>query len=141
MKLNRKSRCGTRILMDLARNYDKGPIPVGDISRRQGISVKYLEQIIHPLKKAGFIKSSRGAKGGHCLAKKPETIVVGEIVRLLETHSELAGCVGTPENCDRSDECKVRLVWKEATKTLFAYLDSVSVLDLITDPFPDPELG
>jgi Rrf2 family iron-sulfur cluster assembly transcriptional regulator len=136
MKLTRKSRCGTRVLMDLARNCDQGPVPAGDISRRQAISVKYLEQIIHPLRKAGLIKSSRGPKGGHCLGKRPEAIAVGEIVRLLETHSELAECVGTPEYCERSDECRIRLVWEEATDTLFAYLNSVTILDLITNPDP-----
>jgi len=136
MKLTRKSRCGTRVLMDLARSYDRDPVPVGEISRRQGISVKYLEQIIHSLRKAGYIKSSRGPKGGHSLGKEPGEIVVGEIVRLLETHSELAECVMVPEDCERSDGCRIRLVWEEATNTLFDYLNSVTILDLIADPEP-----
>ncbi len=119
--------------MDLARSYDQGPVSVSEISKRQGISVKYVEQLIRPLKKAGFINSIRGSKGGHYLAVKPDDIRIGGIVRLLETHSELVGCIASPEDCDRSDECKVRLVWTEATRTLYDYLDSITINDLIDD--------
>lgn len=144
MKLTTKSRCGTRILMDLAHNYGQDPVPVGEISRRQGISVKFIEQVIRPLKKAGFINSVRGPKGGYCLAKKPEKINVGQVVRLLETHSELATCIAKPENCSRSDDCRVRLVWSKATTALYAYLESITLFDLITmpmDSFCDPEIA
>lgn len=131
MKLSTRSRCGTRILMDLARCNNQGPIPVSDISKRQGISVKYVEQLIRPLKKAGFINSTRGPKGGHYLAVRPEDIRIGKAVRLLETHSELAACIANPDDCDRSDDCRVRLVWAEATQALYNYLDSITIYDLI----------
>ena len=134
MKLTTKSRCGTRILMDLANNYGLDPVSVGEISKRQGISVKFVEQVIRPLKKAGLIQSVRGPKGGYCLAKKPEEVNVGQIIRLLETYSDLAGCITKPENCTRSDECRVRLVWSKATKALYSYLDSITLFDLITMP-------
>jgi len=134
MKLTTKSRCGTRILMDLAYNYGLGPVSVGDISKRQGISVKFVEQVIRPLKKAGFIRSVRGPKGGYCLAKKPEEVNIGQIIRLLETYSDLAGCITKPENCARSDDCRVRLIWSKATKALYSYLDSITLSDLITMP-------
>jgi len=113
--------------MDLAHTYRKDPVSVGDISARQGISVKFVEQVIRPLKKAGFIHSIRGPKGGYCLAKKPDQINVGQIVRLLETHSDLSGCIAKPENCTRSDECRVRQVWANATKALYDYLDSITL--------------
>ena len=64
MKLSTRSRYGTRMMQDLAQHYDEGPIQIGDIARRQDISVKYLEQLIIPLKKVNFIKSVRGSKGG-----------------------------------------------------------------------------
>ena len=124
--------------MDLARSYDQGPISVSEVSRSQGISVKYVEQLIRPLKKAGYIHSTRGSKGGHYLAVKPEDISVGSIVRLLETHSELVACIASPEDCDRSDECKVRLVWSEATHVLYNYLDSITINDLIDDSVEIP---
>jgi Rrf2 family protein len=130
MKLSTRSRYGTRLLVDLARHDDQTPIQIGEISKRQGISVKYLEQLIRPLKKAGYVTSVRGAKGGHLLAKKPEQIKLGDIVRLFETHTDLADCINSPENCDMSDECRVRLVWQEATLVLYQKLDSTSIADL-----------
>jgi len=131
MKLSTRSRYGTRLLVDLARHDDQAPIQIGEISKRQGISVKYLEQLIRPLKQAGYVTSVRGAKGGHVLAKKPEQIKLGDIVRLFETHSELVDCINAPEKCDLSDECRVRLVWQEATAVLYQKLDNTSIADLL----------
>ena len=133
MKLSTRSRYGTRLLVDLARHDDQAPIQIGEISKRQGISVKYLEQIIRPLKKAGYVTSVRGAKGGHVLAKKPEQIKLGDIVRLFETHTELVDCISAPEICDMSDECRVRLVWQEATSVLYRKLDSTTIADLVEE--------
>jgi Rrf2 family protein len=130
MKLSTRSRYGTRLLVDLARHDDQAPIQIGEISKRQGISVKYLEQLIRPLKKAGYVTSVRGAKGGHLLAIKPEKIKLGDIVRLFETHTDLVECISSPEKCDMSDECRVRLVWQEATHVLYKKLDSTSIADL-----------
>ena len=72
MKLSTRSRYGVRILVDLARNSNQGPVQMGEISKRQDISVKYLEQLIRPLKQANMVNSVRGPKGGHLLTKKPE---------------------------------------------------------------------
>ena len=80
MKLSTRSRYGTRLMLDMAQHYREGPIHLGDIAKRQDVSVKYLEQIIIPLKKAHYIESVRGSKGGHILTKPPEEITVGEIV-------------------------------------------------------------
>ena len=131
MKLSTRSRCGTRILMDLARVQNEGPVQVGEISRRQNISVKYVEQIIRPLKQAELIKSVRGPKGGHLLAKKPEEITLGQIVRLLESASDLVECVGDPKVCTISADCRVRLAWKDANEALYKSLDATTIADLI----------
>ncbi len=93
MKLSTRSRYGTRMMLDLAQHYDEGPVQIGNVSKRENISVKYLEQLIIPLKKANFIKSVRGPKGGHMLAKPPEAITVGEIVRVLEGGINLSSCI------------------------------------------------
>ena len=130
MKLSTRSRYGTRLLVDLARHNDQAPIQIGEVSKRQDISVKYLEQLIRPLKKAGYVNSVRGAKGGHLLAKRPEEIRLGDIVRLFEAHSDLVDCVRSPDNCPMSDECRVRLAWQEATEVLYQKLDSVTIADL-----------
>ena len=84
MKLSTKSRYGTRMMMELEQRFNGNPVQMGEIAQKQGISVKYLEQIIIPLKKAGFITSVRGPKGGHLLAKPPDEITVGEIIKVLE---------------------------------------------------------
>ena len=131
MKLSTRSRYGARILVDLARHIDQGPVQIGEISKRQDISVKYLEQLIRPLKQAGLVSSVRGPKGGHLLAQKPETITLGQIVRLFEGQSELVECISHPERCAMSDDCQVRLAWQDATTVLYEKLDSTTIADLM----------
>jgi len=118
-------------MLDLAQHFDKGPIQIGDIAKRQDISVKYLEQLIIPLKKANFIKSVRGPKGGHMLAKPPEDITVWEIVKLLEGGIDLSGCIENPDNCKRADNCLTRGIWEEATKAMYDKLNSITLSQMI----------
>lgn len=131
MKLSTRSRYGTRILVDLARHNDQGPVQIGEISKRQDISVKYLEQLIRPLKQADLVTSVRGPKGGHLLAVKPDEITLGQIVRLFEGQSDLVECVSNPEKCSMSDDCQVRLAWRDATRVLYEKLDATTIADLI----------
>ncbi len=91
MQLSTRSRYGTRLMLDMAQHYNDGPIHLSDIAKRQDLSVKYLEQIIIPLKKAGYIESLRGPQGGHILAKPPEEITVKEIVGLLGGGHQFGG--------------------------------------------------
>ena len=137
MKLSTRSRYGARILVDLARHTDQGPVQIGEISKRQDISVKYLEQLIRPLKQASIVTSVRGPKGGHLLAKKPEEISLGQIVRLFEGQSELVECISNPGRCSMSDDCQVRLAWKDATRVLYEKLDSTSIADLLDGHDPE----
>jgi len=131
MKLSTRSRYGTRILVDLANNQDRGPVQIGEISKRQGISVKYLEQLIRPLKEASLIASVRGPKGGHILSKNPEKVTLGQIVRLFEGQAELVECISCPEKCPMSDDCRVRLAWMDATQALYSKLDTTTIADLL----------
>ena len=139
MKLSTRSRYGARILIDLARHKDKGPVQIGEISKRQDISVKYLEQLIRPLKKANLVTSVRGPKGGHLLAEKPENISLGQVVRLFEGQSDLVECISFPEKCPMSADCQVRLAWRDATEVLYEKLDSTAISDLMngSDPVED----
>jgi len=137
MKLSTRSRYGARILVDLARHNDQGPVQVGEISKRQDISVKYLEQLIRPLKQASMVTSVRGPKGGHLLAKNPAEISLGQIVRLFEGQSELVECISNPEQCNMSDDCQVRLAWKDATRVLYEKLDSTTIADLLDGKDPE----
>lgn len=131
MQLSTRSRYGTRMMLDMAQHYNEGPIPIGDIARRQDISVKYLEQLIIPLKKANYIKSVRGPKGGHMLAKSPEEITVGEIVNLLEGGINLTDCIEKPDICNRSSHCLTRGIWQEATKAMYDKLNSITLSEMI----------
>ena len=131
MKLTKKTRYGARLLLDLAQHQDKGAVQMRDISSRQNISVKYLEQIIRPLKKAKLVKSFRGPKGGHMLAKKAEKITLGDITRLFEDQPELVDCISEPETCSKSDDCVVRLGWQKAAIALYKELDAISIANLL----------
>ncbi|MBW1734971.1 MAG: Rrf2 family transcriptional regulator [Deltaproteobacteria bacterium] len=133
MKLSTRSRYGTRMMLDLARHYDGGPVQIGDVSRREGISVKYLEQIIIPLKKANFIRSVRGPKGGHMLARPPEEITVGGVVRVLEGEINLTSCIENPEVCERIGRCPTRGIWKEASRAMHDKLNSITLSAMIRD--------
>ncbi len=131
MKLSTRSRYGTRILLELARHQDNLPVQVSEISKKQAISVKYLEQLIRTLKQADLVKSVRGPKGGHIIAQPPETITLGQIVRLFEGQVDLVECVSSPEVCRISDDCKVRQAWKDATDVLYQKLDATTIADLM----------
>jgi len=133
MKLSTRSRYGTRMMLDLAQHYGESPVQIGDIAKRQDISVKYLEQLIIPLKKANYIKSVRGPKGGHVLTKPPEEITIGEIVDLLEGGINLSHCVENPDICDRSETCLTRGIWETATNAMYQKLNAITLSD-ITKP-------
>lgn len=131
MKLSTKTRYGTRILIELALQINQGAIQVSKISSRQKIPAKYLEQILRTLKQADIVKSVRGPKGGHLLAKDPSQIFLGEIVRLFEGQTDLVECISFPEKCGMAADCLVRDAWQKATTVLYEKLDSISIADLI----------
>ena len=130
MKLSTKSRYGTRLMLDLAEQSSRKFVQLKEISERQGISLKYLEQIMIPLKKAGLVDSSRGAGGGYRLAKPADDITVGEIVALLEPGKTLTHCEAHPDSCERSDSCSIRELWVDATRAVYEKLRGVRLSDL-----------
>lgn len=135
MKLTTKSRYGTRLVLDISV-YGKGkPVPLSDISRRQNISLKYLEQLVSKLKKAGIINSLRGSSGGHMLAKSSHEITVGDIVRALEEPTAIVDCAQQEDQvcgiCNRAGECMSRWVWVEASRALFDRLDQISIASIL----------
>ena len=135
MRLTTKSRYGTRLILDLAIYAKKGPVPLGDVAKRQNISVKYLEQLILKLKKAGLVESQRGPFGGHMLAKPPNEITIGDIVRILEGSAAITDCAETDGRlcgeCNRAGDCLSRWVWVEASKVMFDRLDQITVESII----------
>ena len=131
MNLSTRSRYGTRMMLDLAQRFDEGPVKIGAIAKRQEISVKYLEQLIIPLKKANFIKSIRGPKGGHLLGKPPENITIGDIVNVLEGGINFASCIESSDKCNRSSHCLSKGIWQEISQTMQDKLNSITLLNVI----------
>ena len=127
MKLSTRGRYGVRLMLDLALHYGEGPVLLKDIAGRQGISEKYLWQLINPLKTVGFIGSTRGAHGGYVLARPPEEISLKEIVRVLEGSLCLVDCVENPAVCDRSQTCTSRDIWSEASNQISQILESMTL--------------
>ncbi|MBG0775436.1 MAG: RrF2 family transcriptional regulator [Desulfovibrionaceae bacterium] len=136
MKLSTRSRYGTRMVLDIAIHGHDGPVRISDISKRQGVSVKYLEKLIRPLKKAKYIKSRRGPKGGHMLARPAEGITVGEVVRLLEGDLALVECVVNGKVCTSSEDCLTRQIWIDASQAMYAKLDAVTFAELASSHRP-----
>ena len=142
MRITTKSRYGTRLIIDLAIYGKKKPVPLSEVARRQKISVKYLEQLVRKLKKAGMITSQRGPFGGHILAKAPVDITVGDIVRTLEENTAITDCAETDTPlcgaCNQAGDCLSRWVWVEASRAMFQCLDNITVANLLQDPPDNP---
>ncbi len=144
MRLTTKSRYGTRLMLDLTLYGGEKPVPLNVISKRQNISIKYLEHLTAKLKKDGLIVSRRGPSGGHKLARPPGEITMGDIVRSLEEKTALTECSETNETycstCDRAGECLTRWVWVEASNAMFKRLDQITLESLVNDkPTLKPE--
>ena len=137
MKLSTKSRYGVRALFDLAFNGSSLPCQVQDISRRQDISPRYLEQIFQNLKKAGILSSKRGPKGGYCLARKPEEISIKEILRATEGETLFIDCIVTTDrrrtrkpDCSFNGCCVTQTIWNDANALINDYFEKVTLKDL-----------
>ena len=131
MKISTRGRYGTRMMLDLAAHHDQGPTPLREIAKRQDLSVKYLEQLIIPLKAAGYIRSVRGARGGYTLARKPDKISVGQIIKVLEGGLSLVDCVEDPKVCEREKNCPTRDIWLRMSQRLMEELSSLSLRDVL----------
>jgi Rrf2 family protein len=130
MKLSTRSRYGVRLMTRLALHHAKGSVLMKDISRQEGISEKYLGQIIIPLRGAGLVSGRRGAGGGYRLTRKPAEISVRDIVEVLEGDLSLVPCVGDPEACLRSGACAATTVWHKLAADMSRVLGSYTLKDL-----------
>ena len=131
MKLSTRGRYGVRMMLELALHYGEGPILLKDIADRQGISEKYLWQLINPLKTTGLVNSQRGAHGGYVLGKAPEAISLKAILQILEGPLCLVDCVDNPELCKRSPSCISRDIWGEASKDMQRSLEDTTLAVMV----------
>jgi Rrf2 family protein len=130
MRLSTKSRYGVRAIFDIAYHSGGLPTQIKEISRRQGITPRYLEQIFQKLKRAGIVKSIRGPKGGYYLNRKPEKIAVSDVIRAMEESMEPVFCARLAKGrkkCRRESHCTAQLIWREAGQRISEYFDSVSI--------------
>jgi len=132
MKISTKGRYAVRVMLDLAANDTGECIKVKQIAERQGLSEKYLEQIIAILNKAGYVKSVRGAQGGYKIAQEAKNYTVGMILRLTEGSLNPVACLDDAENeCERCDTCETLQVWKDLAKAINDVVDNVTIADLV----------
>lgn len=132
MKISTKGRYALRMLLDLAEHQGDGYIALKDIAQRQEISKKYLEQIVPILNRAEILKTNRGFQGGYRLARSPDKMTAGDILRATEGNLAPVACLDGDEiECPRSEHCPTLPLWQGLNKVINEYLDSVTLQDLI----------
>ena len=131
MKFFTRSRYALRVMIELARHHDQGNTPLRDIAASQNISLKYLEQIIVPLSKAGLVKGERGSQGGYRLALPPERCTAGDILRAVEGSLAPVDCLAPDgARCELRQECASVHFWSGLGACMERYADSVTLSDL-----------
>jgi len=131
MKISTRGRYSTRMMLELGLKYGKGPALLKEIAKSQEISMKYLSQLVLPLKVAGLIMGTRGAHGGYLLTKPPEDIKLSEIITSVEGSLNPVECVDNPDICPRSDFCVTIEIWEEMGKRNLEVLESRTLKDLV----------
>ena len=133
MNITSRGRYALRVMLDLAQHPEDGYISLKTIAERQNISMKYLEAIAAALKKAGLIDSSRGKEGGYALFRSPKDYSVGEILRCMEDTLAPVSCIRDGGvDCENAAACRTLPMWRELDELTNAYLDTVSLNDLLT---------
>lgn len=129
MQMSTRVRYAVRAMIELALNYETEPIQLKDIAGKQDISVKYLEQIMAPLRVRGYVRTQKGSRGGYHLAVKPEDITLYDIVESIEGSLAPVSCVDD-NTCERIDRCVTRSVWKRVKDVLVEELQSHNLATL-----------
>ena len=133
MNITSKGRYALRVMLDLAQHREEGNISLKTIADRQGYSMKYLEMIVGSLKREGLVASTRGKEGGYRLVRDPEDYTIGEILRCIEDNLAPVACIKAGDICcEHAGECMTVPMWKELDDITNAYLDGVSLQDLLT---------
>ena len=135
MLVSTKGRYALRVMVDLAEHQAQGRTPLKEIADRQGISEKYLENILSTLVRNGMLSGVRGKGGGYKLTKSPDQYTAGEVLRLTEGSLAPVACLaGEQKGCERAAECPTIGMWSELDTLITTYLDSVTIEDLMNTP-------
>ena len=132
MKVSAKEQYGLRAMAELTKMYGQGPVPLSEVAQAQEISLNYLEQVVPDLRNAGLLTSTRGARGGYELARPPDQITIGQVLRALDGKILPVQCVGDEcrDACERTDACGARTVWQAVHDQILDTLDNMRLADL-----------
>ena len=134
MKLSTRGEYGLRTMACLASAYASRPVSLSEIARDENMSLAYLEQLIRVLRQKGLVTSTRGARGGYALARPPDRITAGDVIRALEGPIAPVECVSEEDGacvCERQSECRTRAVWEKLRDSIADALDSTTLADLV----------
>ena len=130
--ISTRGRYAIRVMLDIAQHQKDGYVPMKEVAGRQNLSLKYLEQIIPPLKKNNMVEGIQGKGGGYRLVRKPEQYTIGDILRITERDLAPVSCLAEgAEKCNRRDKCQTIDFWEELNSVVNDYLDSKTLADLM----------
>lgn len=140
MKISTKGRYAVRLMIDIAQHSNGENVSLKDISQRQNISLKYLEQIVNMLSKAGFLRSQRGSQGGYKMMRAPEEYTIGDILRVTEGEMAPVSCLDDEVNqCPKAGVCPTIKFWTGLYETINNYLDGATIADLVRESAENSE--
>ncbi len=146
MKISTKGRYSVTALYELALHYGNGPLPLKNIAQSQGLSENYLEQLMVPLRRAGLVKSIRGAQGGYMLGREPKEITIGEIITTVEgpiavVDCLLAGIEDVNQPCERACACVTRSIWEKVCDSISNVLNNITLQTLMDNDKGSEHVG
>ncbi|WP_029684658.1 Fe-S cluster assembly transcriptional regulator IscR [Tatumella saanichensis] len=130
MRLTSKGRYAVTAMLDVALHSNEGPVPLADISERQGISLSYLEQLFSRLRKNGLVSSVRGPGGGYLLGKQPSDIAVGTVISAVDESVDATRCQGK-EGCQGGDRCLTHVLWRDLSDRISDFLNNITLGELV----------
>ncbi|MDH5547630.1 MAG: Fe-S cluster assembly transcriptional regulator IscR [Gammaproteobacteria bacterium] len=130
MRLTTKGRYAVTAMLDLAINYKDGPITLSDISKRQGISLSYLEQLFSKLRKNGLVDSARGPGGGYRLSREAHNIAVADVITAVDEKIDVTRCDGKG-NCQDGHPCLTHELWQDLSCRIYDFLNGISLGQLV----------
>jgi len=135
VRISAKGEYALRALLELSLNHHKQEVTsIQEIAQRQDIPLKFLEQILLSLKKAGLIESRRGNTGGYYLLKQPEEITVGEVLKITDGPVMTLACITSPTGCERQTRCHFYPLWREVNSTVERMIYSTTFADICGQP-------
>ena len=130
MRLTTKGRYAVTAMLDLAIHFENGPITLADISRRQGISLSYLEQLFSRLRKQGLVVSARGPGGGYRLSREAADIAVADVITAIDEKVDATRCGGLA-NCQDDQPCLTHELWSDLSQRIYDFLSGITLADLV----------